>query len=137
MEIPIDFPVRPLTADERSTTKYVRSCGLCGRSWDDGASTDWTSNYGERCPFEYFHDDDDDGARTVPDTGSYIPFAVMDDGGTLCTRCVVDRSNPVHLNGNADGWRVEGWDHSGNVDTDAVICDHCGRVIVDGADDDG
>lgn len=72
---------------------------------------------------------------TVPDAGGYVPFAVMDDGGTLCAACVNDPSNPVHTDRTlSDGWQVIGWDHSGNVDTDTVSCDHCGRVIVDRED---
>lgn len=69
--------------------------------------------------------------RVIPDTGSYIGFAVMDDGEVLCVSCVRDRSNPVHVGGDADGWRIDGWDHSGTVDDYPVVCAHCGRVIVD------
>lgn len=32
----------------------------------------------------------------VPDTMGYTPFAVMDDGDTICETCVLDPTNPVH-----------------------------------------
>lgn len=73
--------------------------------------------------------------RVPPETLAYIPFAIMDDGETLCTRCVADESNPIHGDAPNDGWRLIGWDHSGNVDTEPVICAHCSRVIVEGYGD--
>lgn len=72
-------------------------------------------------------------ARTIPEAWSYTPFAIMDDGGTLCTACVKDESNPVHLDGDADGWRIEGWQL--DCDTDGPVwCDHCNKLIVEGVE---
>jgi len=71
----------------------------------------------------------------VPEAMGYIPFAVTDDCDVLCFQCVEDPTNPVHEGGNADGWRVDGWSHSGEVD-ESVMCDHCNRVIVDFDDEE-
>jgi hypothetical protein len=79
---------------------------------------------------------DNTNPRRIPDTGSYIPFAVMDDGESLCSRCVADETNPVHVGGDADGWRIEGWSHSGEVDGTEERCAHCNRVIVDAVEID-
>lgn len=68
---------------------------------------------------------------TIPDAGAYRVFAVMDDGESLCTACVRDDSNPVHVGGEADGWRIDGWSHEGEVDGTEERCAHCGRVIVE------
>jgi len=58
----------------------------------------------------------------VPDALSYTPFAITDDGETLCTTCVEDTTNPVHV---------------GDVEaTDEVSCAHCNRVIVECQDDE-
>jgi len=81
-------------------------------------------------------DEDEDGPRpAVPETLSYLPIAVMDDGGTLCGPCVEDETNPVHSAGSADGWRVDAWTHSGDVDS-FTSCDHCGRVLVERDEDE-
>jgi hypothetical protein len=65
--------------------------------------------------------------------GGYEMFFIMDDGETLCIKCANDDTNPVHFkdeNNNADGWRVEGFSHTG--ETDGFIgCTHCGRIISD------
>lgn len=31
------------------------TCGVCGRTWDDSVSTQWTPAPSGRCPFEYAH----------------------------------------------------------------------------------
>jgi hypothetical protein len=79
------------------------------------------------------------------DIGKAEPFAwpggypigyLVDDGEYLCAWCVNDPSNPVHVGGEADGWRVEGLAVlEGSVEDydGAVVCAHCGRVLV-GAD---
>lgn len=85
-----------------------------------------------------------DGTYSTPDTGSYHPIALMDDGGTLCEHCVSDPKNPVYsvhdvdtanYPDGRDGWCVVGWFSSGDTDSLAV-CDHCGRVIVEDWQDD-
>lgn len=58
--VPADFSVQPIqpgtpeyqAAEER---RDLATCGTCGRSWDDGISTQWTPTPAGRCPFEYFH----------------------------------------------------------------------------------
>lgn len=79
--IPKDFVVRPLTkhqmgkicshcnrAHDRGDGKCERhgkkigdvvTCGHCGLSWDDSIPTEWTPTPSARCPFEYFHIDDE------------------------------------------------------------------------------
>lgn len=72
-----------------------------------------------------------------PDSGSYHPYAVMDDGGTLCEHCVNRADTPVYSVHNVDedgpgtdGWCIMGWGHSGDGD-EFLACDHCGRVIIE------
>lgn len=77
----------------------------------------------------------------VPDPGGYQLLALMDDGGTLCERCATDPANPVHDERNAagpastDGWGLVAFYTSGDVDTEGATCDHCGRIIVEPAED--
>lgn len=51
--VPDDFPVKVLT--DGQPAKDRATCGICGRSWDDGIATAWTPAPSGRCPFEYFH----------------------------------------------------------------------------------
>ncbi len=51
--VPKDFVVQPLSDTERP--KGRTTCGVCGLSWDDDQPTTWTPTPGGRCPFEYFH----------------------------------------------------------------------------------
>ena len=61
-EIPADFPVRPLaTQAEIDAAGDPVQDGECGLWWDDSISTSITPAPGGRCPFEEFHDYDDDG----------------------------------------------------------------------------
>ena len=73
------------------------------------------------------------GLVDIPDAMGYTPFAVTDDGGTLCERCVVDPANPVHPADPADrypdGWGIAAWSYDGAHDG-PVTCDHCAAVIV-------
>lgn len=41
-------------------TPDIATCGACGLSWDDAIVTSWTPAPSARCPFEYFHDYDED-----------------------------------------------------------------------------
>lgn len=68
----------------------------------------------------------------VPEMFGYTAIALMDDGESLCFQCVEDESNPVHTDGDDDGWKVVAWFASGDVDAgEREVCAHCGRVIVD------
>ena len=61
-EIPADFPVKPLgTQAEIDAAGDPVQDGECGLWWDDAISTSYTPAPGGRCPFEDFHDYDDDG----------------------------------------------------------------------------
>lgn len=54
--VPEDFPVKVLvTEQEKASAKDLVTCGTCGRSWDDGVSTELTPTPSARCPFEYYH----------------------------------------------------------------------------------
>jgi hypothetical protein len=59
--------------------------------------------------------------------GGYPVYFLADDGATLCGPCVADRSNPCHVNGQADGWRIEApfihWE--GEPET----CSHCNAEL--------
>lgn len=82
-----------------------------------------------------FHDD----PSLVPDLmGGYWLIAVMEDGGTLCEKCLCDPENPVKDRRDmADEnpwdaqWAVVGFDYSGNYD-EFLACDHCNKVLVEG-----
>lgn len=39
----------------------IATCGVCGLSWDDSIVTGITPAPAARCPFEHFHEYDDDG----------------------------------------------------------------------------
>jgi len=41
--------------------------------------------------------------------GGYQINAIMDDGEMMCHECVCDPSSPVHIGGERDGWRIEGF----------------------------
>jgi len=53
-DVPKDFPVKVLGPNDPAEDRAT--CGHCGRSWDDAVITDWTPAPSARCPFEYFHD---------------------------------------------------------------------------------
>lgn len=56
--VPRDWPVIPLPAGYPDATTLA-TCGACGRSWDDDFITSMTPAPSGRCPFEPFHEDDD------------------------------------------------------------------------------
>lgn len=58
IQVPKDFPVQPLKPDESAKDRCT--CGTCGLSWDDGKPTEWTPTPAGRCPFEYFHEVEDE-----------------------------------------------------------------------------
>lgn len=63
--------------------------------------------------------------------GGYAIAYVADDGEFLCGDCV-NNEPEVHFDGDADGWRVDGYttgDHH-DGDDEAWVCAHCGAVIV-------
>lgn len=62
--IPADFPVRELGPDDPAMDRFT--CGTCGRSWDDSIPTSYTPAPSARCPFEYFHESDDEDERQQP-----------------------------------------------------------------------
>lgn len=65
--------------------------------------------------------------------GGYPIGYLVDDGEYLCAQCVNDEDNPVHIGGDADGWRLEGLEvlEGSAEDYDGeVACAHCGRVLV-------
>ena len=55
LEIPEDYPVRPLKENDPATNRAT--CGNCGLSWDDAIITSMTPAPSARCPFEYFHEE--------------------------------------------------------------------------------
>jgi hypothetical protein len=75
----------------------------------------------------------------VPDVfGGVALLALLDDGETLCERCLVDPSNPVHDARNdsdalRDGWGVVAFFTSDECES-TEICAHCNRVIIDRED---
>jgi hypothetical protein len=66
--------------------------------------------------------------------GGYPIGYLVDDGEYLCAACVNDPSNPVHLGGRADGWRMEGYQILEGTSEDydgGVNCAHCARVLIE------
>jgi len=58
--IPFDFPVVPITPTHPGRVYAVATCGECGLSWDDTIPTTYTPAPSARCPFEAFHEMDED-----------------------------------------------------------------------------
>lgn len=56
-DIPADYPVRPLRVFQPAGDRAT--CGTCGLSWDDSIATSMTPAPAARCPFEYFHKEDE------------------------------------------------------------------------------
>ena len=66
--------------------------------------------------------------------GGYDLIAITSDGGCLCMDCC--RKNYYQLAWSmrhkcSDGWLVEGIDAACNFD-DRTFCDHCGKTLVEG-----
>lgn len=59
--IPNDFPVQPIQPDHPDASTAAQ-CGVCGRYWNDDLVTSMTPAPAARCPFEAFHDDEDEAA---------------------------------------------------------------------------
>jgi hypothetical protein len=62
-DIPVVFPVRPLRPGDVARERVTDNA--CGLSWDDAVGTTWTPAPAGRCPFEYFHRDEEE-ELTVP-----------------------------------------------------------------------
>lgn len=62
--------------------------------------------------------------------GGYPIGYVCDDGELLCAGCVNDSTNPVHVGGEADGWRIEGADVLYESET-GEECAHCTKVLIE------
>ena len=61
--------------------------------------------------------------------GGYAIFFVTDDGGVLCSPCVVDNwDDTIRDADTGDGWKIEASDHTGNCD-DIPTCDHCYKLV--------
>lgn len=58
MIIPNDFPVRPIGPNELAKDRVT--CPNCELSWDDAIATSWAPVPSGRCPFEFFHINDDE-----------------------------------------------------------------------------
>lgn len=56
-DIPADFPVRPLQPGDTAQDRVTDN--TCGLSWDDAVGTTWTPAPSGRCPFEYFHGEEE------------------------------------------------------------------------------
>jgi hypothetical protein len=62
--------------------------------------------------------------------GGYELFAVTDDGACLCADCCRSEYARIARSEPGDGWRVVAYDCEEAIE-DLLLCDHCGRVIVD------
>lgn len=73
------------------------------------------------------------GAPSFAWPGGYPVGYLMDDGEYVCGACVNDPTNPVHADGEPDGWRFEGSQTLEGTADDyggAVVCAHCGATLV-------
>jgi hypothetical protein len=59
--------------------------------------------------------------------GGYPLSYLMNDCEVLCPDCANDPTNPVHEGGQADGWRIEGYDI--NYEDPSLFCAHCNKRI--------
>lgn len=59
--------------------------------------------------------------------GGYPIYYVMNDGEALCPPCANDPKNPIHFDGDADGWRIDGQDV--NWEDAQLYCSHCNKRI--------
>lgn len=64
--IPEDFPVQPIGPDAVPDAKDPAGCGTCHLLWDDGISTSLTPVPSGRCPFEIFHEEEEEEIDTRP-----------------------------------------------------------------------
>ena len=76
-------------------------------------------------------------ARPYAWPGCYPIAYLCDDGDVLCHKCVNDEMNPVHVGGDADGWRLEGHavfegepEDYGCTSPDGIRCAVCDDVIL-------
>ena len=77
--------------------------------------------------------------------GGYTLFGVCSDGGVLCCKCMRENFRLILWsvkNNVSDGWKVDGIDHSGNLEPrewieehseeySLLFCDHCNDVLND------
>ncbi len=75
--------------------------------------------------------------------GGYPLFAIMDDGGSLCVKCLksefvlIARST---IQSHNHAWPVDGWSAHGidiNWEDPDLYCDHCNRRIESAYAEDG
>lgn len=67
--------------------------------------------------------------------GGYPIGYLCDDGEYLCGACVNDPTNPTHVGGEPDGWRLEGYDVLTGSSDDygcELRCAHCSTTLVEG-----
>ena len=63
-------------------------------------------------------------APKYTELGHYTIGYLVDDSELLCADCVNDESNPVHMGGISDGWRIEALVVL-DEDSYESICAHC------------
>ena len=59
VSIPKTYEVQPIDPGDPSAIAPA-TCGTCGLTWDDGVVTSMTPAPSARCPFEAFHEDEDE-----------------------------------------------------------------------------
>lgn len=59
--------------------------------------------------------------------GGYPLYYVLSDGESLCSNCMNDASNPIHVGPPNDGWSVD--DCAINYEDGQLYCAHCNERI--------
>lgn len=113
--IPNDYPVQPIEPNDPSAIAPA-TCGTCGLTWDDGKVTSMTPAPSARCPFEAFHEDDDEDDECPilvevdgPPSGEHI-------GACTCGRPIYrSRMAGTIYHATDDGWTPRHVDDDGTI----------------------
>lgn len=113
--IPNDYPVQPIASILDPTATRAMQCGTCGLAWDDAIVTSMTPVPSGRCPFEYFHEDDEYDECPImvevdgPPSGERI-------GTCTCGRPIYrSRMAGTIYHATEDGWTPRHVDDDGTI----------------------
>lgn len=101
-KVPPGFPVQPVAPED---ARDPVTCGCCGLTWDDAIPTAYTPAPAARCPFEAFHEEEDEepeprrwyASGTAGYGTHHSQVAVVDEGGGHTVAIVYDGMEPARL----------------------------------------